>query len=73
MTVVALVLIYRQGDQEKPLALLQQNYAAHLALVLAIIVAVTALAYSVRVLRDRRQPASVANVRPPADQISATE
>jgi hypothetical protein len=72
VTIVALVLIYREGDQEKPLALLQQNYAAHLALVLAIIVAVTALAYSVRVLRDR-QPRSVANVRPPADQVSATE
>ncbi len=76
VTIVALALIYREGDQEKPLALLQQDYAAHLGLVVAIIVGVTAVAYSVRVILDRRQPpsgASVANVRPPADHTSATE
>ena len=66
-----LALIYREGDQAAPLALLQQDYAAHLAVVVGIIVAITALAYVVRVWRDQR--ASSAKVRPPADQISTTE
>jgi hypothetical protein len=70
VTIVALALIYREGDQEKPLALLQQNYAAHLVLVVAIIVGITAVAYCVRVVRDRTQ---AANVRPAADQVSVTE
>jgi hypothetical protein len=74
VTIVALVLIYREGDQAASLALLRQNYAAHLVLVVAIIVGITALAYLSRVIRDRRdQRASAANVRPPADQTSVTE
>ena len=68
------MLIYREGDQAASLALLRQNYAAHLVLVVAIIVGITALAYVSRVIRDQRdQRASAANVRPPADQTSVTE
>jgi hypothetical protein len=74
VTIVALALIYREGDQAASLALLRQDYATHLLLVVAIIVGVTALAYVTRVIRDQRdQRASAANVRPPADQTSATE
>jgi hypothetical protein len=70
---VAVLQIYRRGDQEQSLSLLQQDYAAHLALIAGIIVAITAVAYSVRVILDRRQPASATNVRPPASQTSPTE
>jgi hypothetical protein len=73
VTAVAVLEIYRQGDQEPSLSLLQQNYAAHLALVAAIIAAITAVAYFVRVLRDHHQPISATNVRPPETQTSPTE
>jgi hypothetical protein len=73
VTAVAVALIYRRGDQQKSLSLLQQNYAAHLLLIVGVIVAVTAVAYLVRVARDSHQLASATNVRPPADQISSTE
>ena len=54
VTVVAIPLILRQGTQPPAKALLLQNYAANLALLLGLIAGVTLVAYAVRVARDRR-------------------
>jgi hypothetical protein len=54
VTVVALPLIARQGTQPPAKALLLQNYAANLTLLLGLIAGVTLIAYAVRVARDRR-------------------
>ncbi|MDQ2837959.1 MAG: hypothetical protein M3Y42_10860 [Actinomycetota bacterium] len=61
---VALVLIWRQGKTSaKSLALLQQNYLAHLLILLAIVAAVTVGCYLITVSRSNRT-----KTRPPADQ-----
>ena len=54
VTVVALPLILRQGTQPSAKALLLQNYAANLTVLLGLIAGVTLVAYAVRVARDRR-------------------
>jgi hypothetical protein len=54
VTVVAIPLILRQGTQPPAKALLLQNYAANLTLLLGLIAGVTLVAYAVRVARDRR-------------------
>jgi uncharacterized membrane protein len=54
VTAVAIPLILRQGTQPPAKALLLQNYAANLALLLGLIAVVTLAAYAVRVARDRR-------------------
>lgn len=54
VTVVAIPLIIRQGTQPPAKALLLQNYAANLTLLLGLIAGVTLVAYAVRVARDRR-------------------
>ena len=54
VTVVAVPLIIRQGTQPPAKALLLQNYAANLTLLLGLIAGVTLVAYAVRVARDRR-------------------
>jgi hypothetical protein len=56
VTVVAVPLILRQGTQPPAKALLLQNYAANLALLLGLIAAVTLVAYAMRVARDRGRP-----------------
>ena len=56
VTVVAIPLILRQGTQPSAKALLLQNYAANLALLLGLVAVVTLVAYAVRVARDRRGP-----------------
>lgn len=53
VTVVAIPLIVRQGTQPPAKALLLQNYAANLTLLLGLIAGVTLIAYAVRVARDR--------------------
>jgi hypothetical protein len=58
VTVVAVPLILRQGTQPPAKALLLQNYAANLALLLGLIAAVTLVAYAMRVARDRGRPAA---------------
>jgi hypothetical protein len=71
VTAVAIPLIYRHGSQPTAKSLENQNYAAHLTLILGLIGACAALAYTVRVVRDRRdQRISVTKVRPPASQTS---
>jgi hypothetical protein len=70
---ITIPLISRRGTATASKALLRQNYAAHLALILGLIAAVTAAAYAVRVARDRRgQRGSDAKVRPPKAQTSGT-
>ena len=54
VTVVAIPLIARQGTQPPAKALLLQDYAANLTLLLGLIAGVTLVAYAVRVARDRR-------------------
>jgi hypothetical protein len=54
VTVVAIPLILRQGTQPPAKALLLQNYAANVGLLLGLIAGVTLVAYAVRVARDRR-------------------
>jgi hypothetical protein len=54
VTVVAIPLMLRQGTQPPAKALLLQNYAANLTLLLGVIAGVTLVAYAVRVARDRR-------------------
>ena len=54
VTVVAIPLILRQGTQPPAKALLLQNYAANLTLLIGLIAGVTLVAYAVRVARDRR-------------------
>ena len=53
VTAVAIPLIHRQGTQPPAKALLLQNYAANLTLLLGLIAGVTLVAYAVRVARDR--------------------
>ena len=56
VTGYALILIWRQGKSASPgLALLQQNYVAHLAILLALIAVVTFGAYLVSRLRTKRR------------------
>jgi uncharacterized membrane protein len=54
VTVVAIPLIIRQGTQPPAKALLLQNYAANLTLLLGLVAGVTLVAYAVRVARERR-------------------
>ncbi|SHH61068.1 hypothetical protein SAMN05443575_4181 [Jatrophihabitans endophyticus] len=71
ITVVALPLIHRERSQPASKAILQQDYALNLAVLLALVTLAAAAAYAVRVVRDR-QRLSATNVRPPDDQDSAT-
>jgi hypothetical protein len=54
VTVVAIPLILRQGTQPPAKALLLQDYAVNLAVLLGLIAALTLVGYAVRVARDRR-------------------
>lgn len=62
VTVIALPLIYRQGRPAQAKALLQQDYATNLGVLLGVVAAGAAALYVGRVLRDHR--ASATNVRP---------
>lgn len=53
VTVVALPMIHRQKVGPAQKALLRQNFAANLTIILAVIAVVTLAAYAVRVARDR--------------------
>ena len=64
VTVVAIPLIVRQGTQPPAKALLLQNYAANLTLLLGLIAVVTLVAYAVRVARDRGQPVGASDATP---------
>ena len=61
VTVVAIPLTVRQGTQPPAKALLLQNYAANLAMLLVLIAVVTLVAYAVHMARDRRGPESDAS------------
>jgi hypothetical protein len=71
VTLVSLPLIHRRGKSAPGQALLQQNYALNLVILLGVIAGATLMVYVARVMRDQR--ASAANVRPAQDQTSSTE
>ena len=52
VTIIAIPMIHRRGSQPKSKAILQQNYAGHLTLLLSIIAVVSLLAYAQSVVRD---------------------
>lgn len=53
ITVVAVPMIYLRNSQPPSKAILLQNYGANLALLLGLIGALTLVAYTVRLVRDR--------------------
>jgi hypothetical protein len=71
VTVIALPLIHRENTQPGVKALLRQDYAAHLGLLLGLIGAGALALYALRVVRDRQRP-STTNERPADDQVSTT-
>lgn len=75
VTVVAVPMIYRAHSQPKGKAILEQNFAANLSLLLLIILVGTVLLYVASVLRNgaRGQARSDTNSRASADQDSTTE
>ncbi|HJQ43578.1 MAG TPA: hypothetical protein VJ831_10870 [Jatrophihabitantaceae bacterium] len=56
VTVIAMPLIFRRGSQPASKALLRQNYAAHLGVLVSVIAGTSLLAYALRVARDYRSP-----------------
>lgn len=72
VTIIAIPMIYRRDSQPKSKAILQQNYGGNLTLLLALIAALSLLAYAVRVARDHsHQRPSAANTTLP-DGSSST-
>jgi type VI protein secretion system component VasK len=63
VVVIAIPMIYLRGSQPAVKAILLQDYAANLALIIGILAALTLALYGVRVLRDR-------SARPAADATS---
>jgi hypothetical protein len=57
VTVIALPMIYRAHSQPKVKALLEQNFAANLALLVGVIAVVAILGYVVRLVRDHTHTA----------------
>jgi hypothetical protein len=54
VSLVAAPMIYRRGKSQPGQSLLERNYLANLLIIFACIAAVTAIAYLVRVRRDRK-------------------
>ena len=54
VVVIAIPMIYLRGSQPAVKAILLQDYAANLALIIGILAALTLASYGVRMLRDRR-------------------
>lgn len=55
VTVIAIPLIYRRGSQPRAKAILQQDYGANLATLLAVVAAVCLLGYALQVVVDHRR------------------
>jgi hypothetical protein len=74
VTIVAIPLIRRRNDAQPGQGLLQQNYAANLAILLGLIASASLAVYVIRVARDHAavRP-SAAKVRPPDDHDSSIE
>lgn len=71
VTVIALPLIDRRGSQPQVKAILQQNYAGNLAVLLGIVAGGALVLYAVRLMRDR-QRSSATNERPSEDHTAPT-
>jgi len=54
IAVIALPLAYREDTQPRAEALLLQNYLGNLTLLVAIVAAISTLAYAIRVAKDHR-------------------
>ena len=63
VTIVAVPLVARRGTQETAKAILQQNYGAHLTLLLGLLAAGSLLTYAAQVAADQR------HARPPAETV----
>jgi len=72
ITIIAIPLIDRRGSQPVVKALEQQNYGLHLAVLVGLVVGVTAIAYGGQVVRDRRRAVRLMNVLPAPVQDSET-
>jgi uncharacterized membrane protein len=70
VTVVAVPMIYRQGAEPASKALLRQNFAGNLTLLLALVAAGSLAFYAVHVARDRQRMASgaAADAAQPPDE-----
>jgi hypothetical protein len=75
VTVVAIPLIYRAGSHPDAQALLEQDFRANLALLLALLGVIALLAYLRRVTHDRSTagPASATTEQPSGDHASTAE
>jgi hypothetical protein len=56
IAVIAIPLAYREDTQPRAESMLLQNYLGNLTLMIAIVAAVSTLAYAVRVAKDYRTP-----------------
>jgi len=67
VTVIAIPMIYRRNSQPESKAILEQNFAGNLTLLLGILGGLTLIAYAVRVARDQSARAG----QPAGDQRDA--
>ena len=72
VTVIAIPMIYRRDSQPAVKAILQQNFGANLATLLAIVAGLAIMLYVAQLVRDR-QAISAVNGRPSQDQTEPTE
>lgn len=72
ITAVALPMIYRARTSPSVKAILEQNFAGNLGVLLLIVLVGTLLLYLASVLRAAHAP-NATNTRPPADQDSSSE
>ncbi len=75
VTIVAIPMIYRAGSQPEAKVLLEQDFLANLALLLALVCVVALLAYLRRVAHERSTagPAGATTDRPAGDHASTAE
>ncbi|MEO8329785.1 MAG: hypothetical protein ABI586_07275 [Candidatus Nanopelagicales bacterium] len=66
LTVVAIPLIYREDTQPRAESMLLQNYVGNLTLLIALVAALSLLAYAIRVARDN-SPTSAVRTTPPTE------
>jgi len=75
VTVIAIPMIYRAGSQPRAKAILEQDFRANLAVLIAVISAVAVVAYLRRVARERSADgvADATDDRPSENHVSTAE